>query len=159
MSPEAPDTPEEAPSSWTLPRLRVDVNGDWYDDDVQVTHAGILANLRNSLKRDAGGWFIQTRVRIPVEVEDTPWIVVRLERRGEGLHVVLNDGDEADVDPASLRVGRDDVPYCAVKGGQFEARLSRAAAHQLLAMVDVDATSGAEELRLGGRAYPLKRTA
>ena len=94
-----------------------------------------------------------------VEVEDTPWIVVRLERRGDGLHVVLNDGDEADVDPASLRVGRDDVPYCAVKGGQFEARLSRAAAHQLLAMVDVDATSGAEELRLGGRAYPLKRTA
>src|SRR5262249_16428271 len=144
---------------WTLPRLRVDVNGDWYDDDVQVTHAGILANLRNSLKRDDGGWFIQTRVRIPIEVEDTPLVVVRLERRGDLLHVVLNDGDEADVDPTSFRVGRNDVPYCAVKGGRSEARLSRAAAHQLLAMVDVDATSGEEELRLGGRTYPLKRTA
>ena len=154
------ETPSDSsPSSWTLPRLRVDVNGDWFDDDVQVTHPGILANLRSSLKRDDGGWFIQTRVRIPVEVEDTPWIVVRLERRGERLHVVLNDGDEADVDPTSLAIGRRDVPYCSVKGGALVARLSRAATHQLLEMVEQDQASGAELIMIGERGYPLKRTA
>ena len=154
---EKPDAP--LPSEWRLPRLRIDVDGDWLDDDVAITHAGILANLRSLLKRDAQGYFIQTRVRIPVEVEDVPFVVSRIERRGEILHAFLNDGTEADVDPASLRVGSDDVPYCAVKGGAFEARLSRAAAFQLLAMADYDEATGRGALRLGGREYPFRRSA
>jgi hypothetical protein len=119
------------PAGWTLPRLRIDVDGDWYDDDVQVTHPGILANLRGNLRRDADGYFIQTRVRIPVQVADAPLVVERIERRGPTLHAWLNDGSEQDVDPGTVRTGANDVPYCAVKGG-FEARLSRAAAYQLL---------------------------
>ncbi len=154
---DKPDAP--LLSEWQLPRLRVDVDGDWLDDDVAITHAGILANLRSLLKRDAQGYFIQTRVRIPVEVEDVPFVVSRIERRGETLHAFLNDGTEADVDPSSLRVGSDDVPYCAVKSDAFEARLSRAAAFQLLAMADYDEASGRGALRLGGREYPLRRSA
>jgi hypothetical protein len=156
-STEKPDAP--LPSGWRLPRLRVDVDGDWFDDDVAITHAGILANLRSILKRDGQGYFIQTRVRIPVEVEDVPFVVSRIERRGETLHAFLNDGTDGDVDPASLRVGPDDVPYCAVKDGAFEARLSRAAAFQLLAMTDYDEATGRGALRLGGRDYPLRRSA
>jgi uncharacterized protein len=154
---ENPDAPQ--PAEWRLPRLRIDVDGDWFDDDVAITHAGILANLRSILRRDAQGYFIQTRVRIPVEVADVPFVVTRIERRGESLHAVLGDGTEADVDPATLRVGPDDVPYCAVKGGAFEARLSRAAAFQLLALADYDESTGRGALRLGGREYPLRRSA
>ena len=153
----APDaTP---PSQWRLPRLRIDVDGDWFDEDVQITHAGILANLRSQLECDAEGYFIQTRVRIPVEVEDAPFVVTRVERRGETLHAFLSDGTETDVDAATLRVGPDDVPYCAVKGGAFEARLSRAAAFQLLALADYDESTGRGALRLAGREYPLRRSA
>ena len=60
-------TPE---SGWRLPKLSVDLDGDWFDDGVEVTHPGVLTNLRSGLKRDAQGYFIQTRVRIPVEVAD-----------------------------------------------------------------------------------------
>ena len=42
-------------NQWTLPKLRIDADGDWYDGDVQVTHEGILANLRAGLERDAEG--------------------------------------------------------------------------------------------------------
>jgi hypothetical protein len=122
------------PGEWTLPKLRVDVDGDWYDDDVQITHHGVLANLQGNLRRDAGGYFIQTRVRIPVDVADAPFVVTRVERRGAGLRVWLNDGSEEDVDRATLRTGPNDVPYCTVKGGAFEARFSRAAAYQLLSL-------------------------
>ena len=80
------------PAEWKLPRLRVDLEGEWYDDDVQITHAGILANLRGNLRHDADGYFIQTRVRIPVEVADAPFVIGRIERRGETLHAWLNDG-------------------------------------------------------------------
>jgi hypothetical protein len=143
-------------AAWSLPRLRVDQHGDWYDDDVEVTHPGILANLRGTLRRDAQGYFIQTRVRIPVEVEDVPWVVVRLEPRGSALHAWLNDGSETDVDPATIRLGAGDVPYCPVKGGAFEARFNRAATFQLLALADYDERTGAGRLRLAGREYPLR---
>jgi hypothetical protein len=137
--------------------LRIDVNGDWFDDRVEITHPGILANLRGNLRRDADGYFIQTRVRIPVQVEDVPWVVVRLERRGERLHAVLNDGTECDVDPATLRLGPGDVPYCAVRDGAFEARLSRAAAFQLLGLAQYDEPSGEGRLRVGGREIVLRK--
>lgn len=156
-SPSVDDPNSSPPAPWRLPRLRVDVDGDWFDDDVAITHAGILANLRSILKHDAQGYFIQTRVRIPVEVADVPFVVTRIERRGEMLHAFLGDGTESDVDPATLRVGADDVPYCAVKDGAFEARLSRAAAFQLLAMADYDEATGRGALRLGGREYLLRR--
>ena len=151
--------PAHTPDQWRLPKLRVDVNGDWFDDDVEITHAGILANLRSVLRRDAQGYYIQTRVRIPVEVEDVPFVVARIERREEMLHAILSDGTEAEVDPATLRVGHDDVPYCAVRDGAFEARLSRAAAFQLLALTDYDEGTGRGTLRVGGREYPLRRRA
>ena len=145
------------PAEWKLPDLRVDVDGEWFDEGVQVTHPGILANLRGNLRRDGEGYFIQTRVRIPVRVDDVPWVVTRLERRGERLHGVLNDGSEETIDPSTFRLGDGDVPYCRVKNGGFEARLSRAATFQLWALADYDEASGRGALRLGGREYPLAR--
>jgi hypothetical protein len=152
--------PGEGPptaNQWTLPRLHVDRNGDWFDDDVEITHAGILANLRTNLRRDAQGYFIQTRVRIPVEVEDTPFVVTRVERRGDTLRVVLNEGSEETVDPATLRIGPADVPYCAVKLGAFEARFSRAATFQLWGLAEHDERTARATLRLGGREVVLER--
>jgi hypothetical protein len=145
------------PPDWKLPDLRIDIDGDWYDEGIQVTHPGILANLRENLKNDAGGYFIQTRVRVPVKVDDAPFVLTRIERRGERLHAVLNDGAEEMVDPATVRLGRGDVPYCVVKDGAFAARFSRAATFQLLALAEYDEASGRGALRLGGREYPLAR--
>lgn len=157
FEPRPPADATGAGEGWRLPRLRIDRDGDWYDDDVLITHPGLLANLRGNLRRDARGYFIQTRVRIPVEVEDRPWVVVRAEPRGERLRVVLNDGTEEEVDPGAVRLGPGDVPYCPVKQGAFEARLSRAAAFQLLALADYDERTGRGTLRLGGRRVPLER--
>jgi hypothetical protein len=154
-------SPGEPPidPSWTLPKLRVDVDGNWYDDDVEITHHGVLANLRGNLRRDPEGYFIQTRVRIPVTVDDVPWVIARIERRGDRLHAILNDGTETVVDPATLRIGPGDVPYCAVKDGAFEARLSRAATFQLLGHGEYDERTGQGTLRLGARRYELRRSA
>ena len=146
-----------SPSEWKLPDLRIDRDGDWYDEGIQVTHPGILANLRSTLKKDPEGFFIQTRVRIPVRVDDAPWVVTRFERRGETLHALLNDGSDERVDPATVRLGPGEVPYCTVKSGAFEARFSRAATFQLLALADYDEASGRGALKLAGREYPLAR--
>jgi hypothetical protein len=145
------------PNNLKLPDLRVDRDGEWYDEGVQITHPGILANLRGNLRRDAAGYFIQTRVRIPVRVDDVPFVVVRVERRGDELHAHLNDGTEEPLDPASVRLGDADVPYAAVKNGTFDARFSRAAAWQLLQLANYDEASGTGTLRVRGADWPLRR--
>src|SRR5205807_1954925 len=43
------------PAEWPPPRLRLDVNGDWFDGDEQITHPGLLANLRANLRREQSG--------------------------------------------------------------------------------------------------------
>ena len=58
---------------WTLPRLRVDRSGDWFDGDVQITHPGILANLRSTLRRDADGYFIET---LGLHPNDPDWDLI-----------------------------------------------------------------------------------
>jgi hypothetical protein len=146
-----PGSPE-----FTFPRLRVDLNGDWYDGEEQVTHPGILANLRANLRHDQHGYFLQTRVRVPVEVADTPFVVDRLELEGEALRAILNDGTVTAVDPDSLWLGPGDVPYCRIPG-RFAARLSRPAAFQLLRLVEYDEIDGRAILRLGDREHRLER--
>jgi len=144
-------------AEWRLPKLRIDVDGDWFDDDVEVTHPGVLANLRANLRRDAQGYFIQTRVRIPVDVADAPLVVVRFERSDGGFVAFLNDGTQERVEPAALRIGPRDIPYCAVRNGTFEARFSRAAAYQLLGMAEYDERTGRGVLRHGTREHELQR--
>ena len=144
-------------NAWTLPDLRIDRDGDWYDEGVQVTHPGILANLRSNLRRDEDGYFIRTRVRIPVRVDDAPFTVTRVERRDDELHAWLNDDTDEALDPASLRLGAGEAPYAAVKEHRFEARFTRAAAWQLLRIADYDEASGIGTLRLRGAEWPLRR--
>ena len=145
------------PQEWKLPDLRIDRDGDWYDEGVQITHPGIVANLRGNLRRDDDGYFIQTRVRIPVKVDDVPFVVTRVERRADELHGYLNDGTDERVEPGSLRLGTGEIPYCTVKQGAFEARFNRAAAWQLLQLAEYDEASGIGTLRLRGSEWPLRR--
>ena len=143
--------------SWTLPEFRIDADGDWFDGGQPITHPGVLANLRGGLRKDAEGYYVQARVRIPVAVADAPFVVIRIERRRDTLHAFLNDGMDEPVDPGTLTVGPGDVPYCAVKQGAFHARLARPAAYQLLSLADYDAATGRGALRVGERSYPLAR--
>jgi hypothetical protein len=146
------------PRQWAFPSLKVDRDGDWLSDGTEITHPGILANLRGSLSRDAAGYYVQVGpARIPVEVEDAPFVVVRVEVIGAGLSLTLSDGSQERLDPATLRFGSGEVPYCRVKEGRFEARLSRAAAWQLGQLIAYDEGSGTATLIIAGASYTLAR--
>ncbi|MFQ5898926.1 MAG: hypothetical protein ACE5JN_11865 [Candidatus Methylomirabilia bacterium] len=148
-----PDPPERS-----FPHLKIDRDGDWYTDGMEITHSGVLANLRGNLRQDAEGYFVQVGpVRVPVEVEDTPVTVIRVEHAGDRLRLTLNDGSDEPLDPATLRYAPGGVPYCRVKGGQFEARLTRAATYQLAQFVQYDEVSDVATLVLAGARYPVKK--
>jgi hypothetical protein len=146
------------PSQWELPRLTIDRDGEWLHEGEEITHPGILANLRGNLRRDESGYFVQAGpLRIPVEVADAPFLVTRVEPHGQTLRLTLNDGTQEPLDPATLRFTSGEVPYCCVKGGRFDARLSRAAAYQFGRLVEYDEQTGEATLHLGGAAHRLDR--
>ena len=152
-------TPPESPgppAGFSLPRLAIDRDGGWLHDGIEVTHAGVLKNLWENLRIDAEGHYLQIGpYRVPGEVADAPFVTVRLEPAGERLALTLSDGTTETVDPTTLSF-RQSVPYCRVKSGAFEARLSRAAAHQLWRLVEYDEAAGEAALVLGGRRYRLQ---
>jgi len=144
------------PATWTLPRLRIDRDGAWYHDDAEVTHAGILANLRGNLQVDEQGHYLPIGpVRVPVEVEDAPFVVERVEVDGDRLAATLNDESREPLALDTLRIDERAIPRCRVKGGRFDARLSRAAAYQLLQHVEPGEGGARAALVLGGRRHPV----
>jgi hypothetical protein len=146
--------PPSDPSTWKLPRLRIDHDGLWFHDGAEVTHAGILANLRAGLQADEQGHYLQIGpVRVPVDVEDTPFVVDRVEPDGDKLMATLNDGSREPLALPTLRVDERAIPRCRVKEGRFDARLSRAATYQLLQHVEPPEGDRSAALAVGGRRY------
>ncbi|HEV8437809.1 MAG TPA: DUF1285 domain-containing protein [Methylomirabilota bacterium] len=144
------------PSTWQLPRIRIARDGTWLHEGEEVTHPGILANLRGNLRVDDEGHYLQIGpARVPVEVEDAPFVILRVEREGDRLVLTVNDLSRETLSPGTLRFGPDGVPYCRVRDGRFEARLSRAAAYQLLQHVEYDEGTGRAMLVLGTVRHAL----
>ncbi len=144
------------PSTWKLPRLRINRDGAWLHEDEEVTHVGILADLQSNLQVDSQGHYLQIGpVRVPVEVEDAPFVILRVEREGDRLMLTVNDLSREPIAAGTLRFGAEGVPYCRIRDGRFEARLCRAATYQLLQCVEYDEAGRAATLVLGDARYLL----
>jgi hypothetical protein len=145
-----------APPSSNPPRLTITRDGTWLHEGEEVTHAGILANLWSNLRVDAEGHHLQVGpVRVPVEVEDAPFVIVRVEPEEDRLVMTLNDLTREALAPATLSFAADGVPHCRVKHGRFTARLSRPATYQLLQHVEYDEAGGGATLLVGAARYPV----
>jgi hypothetical protein len=140
--------------------FRIDRDGVWHHEGVEVTHPGVLRNLYANLRVDGERYHLQVGpYRVPVDVADAPFVVVRVEADlGTGtVDGHLSDGSRERLEPGTIHLDRRGIPYCQVKDGRFRARLSVSAWLQLAAAVEADPGSGDAVLRLGGRRIPLRR--
>ena len=140
--------------------FRIDREGVWHHEDVEVTHPGVLRNLYANLRAEAETYHLQVGPRrVPVQVDDAPFVVVRAEAGAdpESVTLHLSDGSRERLEAGTLLMDRRGVPYCRVKDGQFRARLSIAAWLQVAQNVEVDSASGDLSLVLGGRRLVLRQ--
>jgi hypothetical protein len=137
--------------------LRIDREGAWRHEGVEVTHPGVLQNLYANLRVDGEGYHLQAGpLRVPVQVDDAPFVVVRADAVTPGaIELYLSDGSQEPLDPGTLVLDEHGVPYCRVKAGGFPARLSVAAWVQLAATLEIDPRSGKAVLALGDRRFLL----
>jgi hypothetical protein len=141
--------------------FRIDRDGIWHHEGVEVTHPGVLRNLYANLQVDGqGGHHLQAGpLRVPVQVDDAPFLVVRVEqpRQPGATEVHLSDGSRERLDPGTLTLDARGIPYCRVKGGRFRARLSLAAWLQLAPGVELDPATGEPTLVQEDRRIVLRR--
>ena len=138
-------------------KIRFGKDGRWYSDDEPIPNRAICRLFSRTLTvlPDGRARLELGEDKADVAIDDTPWVVTAVEgdpRRG--FAVVLNDDTREPLDPASLRVGAENVLYCRVKGGRHEARFLRPAYYDLLRHAEPDAGDRVV-LPIGGRRVAI----
>ncbi len=134
-------------------KIKFGKDGLWYSDDEVIPNRAIRRLFSRTLIVSPEG---RARLELgedkaEVIIEDTPWVVTGVEGDPTaGFTVTLNDETVEPLDPASLRVGADNVLYCRVKNGTHEARFLRPAYYELTRHAEAG-PGGEAMLRVGGR--------
>ncbi|MEA3471269.1 MAG: DUF1285 domain-containing protein [Thermodesulfobacteriota bacterium] len=141
--------------------IKIDKEGVWYYNGAEMFRKDIVNLFYEGLKRDESG---QYRIELEndwcfIEVEDVPFVVKAVSKsgsKGEGsetIEIFLNDGSSEELDLSSIRAGKDNVLYCTVKKGEFDARFSRAAYYQIADYIDHDEGKDAFYIPLNRQVY------
>lgn len=123
--------------------IYIDKTGKWFHKGIEMIHKGIVNEFYRSLTTDSSGEYliIMGEEKCFVDVEDTPFIVTRVEfgesekQMEERITLYLIDDTQESLDPDTLTVGDDNVLYCKIKNKTFKARFSRAAYYQLASCI------------------------
>lgn len=132
-------------------------DGRWYADGERITNPRIaLLFSRHLVQRNDGTYaLVMGDEKAAVEVEDTPWTVIRVDGDpARGFTLTLNDRTTETLAPETLHVGADDSFSCRVKG-HARARFLRPAHNALARYVEPTGAAGGFAISIGGRHYTL----
>jgi len=143
--------------------IRIDKDGVWYFRGAVMFRREFVNYFYEHLRLDEEGryWIDLGHDCCVVEVEDTPFVVRAVYRNGKAdngedeISLLLCDDTTEPLDPCSLSITEENVPYCTIRGGRFPARFSRSAYYQLAEHIDYDARRDAFYLSLNGQTYDL----
>lgn len=134
-------------------KIRRDARGRWWNDGVEITHAGLQSAFDAWLERAEDGRFcLKNDINWAyVTIEGPAFFVrdARLEPSADPPRVLvaLSSGREEALDPATLREGPDGVLYADVLGGTMACAFDARAMVSLAPWLDED--EGGSFLRLG----------
>lgn len=114
------------------PRIYIDKEGNWYQDEIPVLHRWTYLHNNKLLGRDEEGRYYvdEGSGKLYVQVEDTPFVVKMIDRRADGFYINLNDETEEKLDFKNLWINEQNVVYTKVKNKEYEARFLRPAYYE-----------------------------
>jgi len=144
--------------------IRIDKDGIWYYEGNEMFRKDILSTFFQELDRDAAGRYVirHNEQTFSIEVEDVPFAVksVELSSDEQGgaafFNILLTDDSVEKLDPATLRMEKDNVLYCAVKGNRFEARFTRNSYYQFAEYIQYDSEKNMYYIKLNNSIFEIK---
>ena len=142
----------------------IDKDGSWYFQGTEMKRQDIVQYFYRYLKRDGdGNYLIEIQDdRCDVGVEDVPYVIksifVGFSEDNDRPHIelALNDGSKERLNlDAPFRTGKDNVLYCRVRNGEFEARFSRPAYYEFCNYIEYDSRKEKYSLMLNQHSYSL----
>jgi uncharacterized protein len=160
------------PPSRTLPKLNVcpDIglkigrDGTWSYRGSPIGRKPLVKLFASVLRKEEDGYFLVTPVeKVPIEVEDTPFVAVEMQREGSGktqrltFRTNVDDTVIAGSDhPLGFACGegRSFVPFIVVRGG-LTARLARPVYYELAALAMSASGEEGPGVWSGGTFFPF----
>jgi hypothetical protein len=123
-------------------QIRIQKDGKWYHKGREMIHRDFIRLFYENMELDDEGRYIIYWDGKPcyVEVEDTAFVVMRVDALSDGTRFLLTLSDDTQEILASetLRVSEENVLYSSVKSGVFPARFTRPAYYQLAQFIQED---------------------
>jgi len=145
--------------------IRIDTEGRWFYRGMEMTRRDVVRLFyKNLIQGTSGEYLIKIGPQLcPVEVEDAPYVVwsTRYAEKNDTLEYIdllLSDDRVERLDPATLWIGRDNIPYCRILTGRFTARFSKSSYYQIADHFSYDSRQESYCLTLNGRSYYLPVT-
>jgi hypothetical protein len=119
--------------------IRIRKDGVWFHEGTPIGREALVRLFSSVLRKDADGVYLVTPVeKMRIQVEDAPFVAVRVDRAGEALRFTTNVGDEVEAGPQNpirVEIGENGEPrpYLHVRGG-LEALIARPVFYELVEM-------------------------
>lgn len=111
-------------------------DGRWVHEGATISREPLVRLFSTVLRKDPDGFHLVTPVeKLKIQVEDAPFVAVRVDQAGEALRFVTNVGDEVEAgpdNPIRVETGADGEPrpYVHVRRG-LEALIARPVFYEL----------------------------
>ena len=137
-------------------------DGTWVHEGARIGREALVRLFSTVLRKDPDGFHLVTPVeKMRIQVEDAPFIAVRVDRDENGLKFLTNVGDEVVAGPDNairVEVAADGEPrpYLHVRRG-LEALISRPVFYELVEMAEERDTADGLTLGVesGGVWFPV----
>jgi len=116
------------------PRFFIDKRGNWFQDGIKIQHRlTYLYNNKLLSRDDEGRYYLdEGSGKLYIEVEDTPFVVKMVDKKGDDFYIILNDETKEKLELNTLTINHENIPYAKIKDGEFDARFLRPAYYEFM---------------------------
>jgi len=136
---------------------KIDRDGRLWIEGTELTDPQVLKLFMKRLEKLPDGKFrvLCMGENNLIEAEDVPYVVQNLDVGKDRIELVFPGNYREELNPRTLRVGKDNVLYCKVRQGEFDARFNRKPYMELTRLVERK-PNRTYYLNLGDNQYIIK---
>jgi hypothetical protein len=136
----------------------MDTEGHLWHDGAEFEDPQVLKFFMRKMEKQADGKFkvICQGETCYIEPQDVPYVVQKINFLPDKIELIFQGDYREALDPISLYVGKDNVLYCKVRGGNFNARFNRKPYLELAHQIEHDPKHHGFCLIFGGKSYPIQ---